>query len=362
MVTHAKPFEQVLTEVQERTRERNPIDVRKPLFTFEVMFPDGAQPYLQPRQADGGVVMLPPIALAPLALKQLLEKVRYPRQLLERLPNKYHWMNVNHLILHEEEEKMALLRLVGGGTEARAILGSRYTPLDDLELLSVAADFIHGATVRWEAFTETTSHLTVTWPAEKETERQAGLERGLHIANSEVGLRAVTIEAVAWRRVCNNILPALGMGGDESFLVQGSRLYSRGDGGDHAVKAKAGDVKSSWRFIHTGDSTRLRDFVRDAVADTKRQYDGLLAAWKAGLAKAVDDPIGAIQEMAETRGHTAEELKAALDAWADTKPHFGATVTGIANAFTLGAQQVEDPDRRYFMASTGTRVFRVGLS
>ena len=51
---------------------------------------------------------------------------------------------------------------------------------------------------------------------------------------------------------------------------------------------------------------------------------------------------------------SADALKSVLDAWAETKTDFGPCPTGIANAFTLAAQD-QDNDGRDGMNRAGRR-------
>jgi hypothetical protein len=55
------------------------------------------------------------------------------------------------------------------------------------------------------------THISVPWPADS----HEGRSDGIHIANSEVGVRSVTNQAIVYRPACANILPALGRGDGE---------------------------------------------------------------------------------------------------------------------------------------------------
>jgi len=58
-----------------------------------------------------------------------------------------------------------------------------------------------------------------------------------------------------------------------------------------------------------------------------------------------------------------KQFRAALEAWAETRPDFGPTVTGIANAFTLGAQEFStDPTARTDMERAGALAFSLSTN
>jgi len=353
-----KPFEQTLEAVATRTRAMNPVDRRQKLGLFAFGMEPSGQAYLSPLVAPGDVSIMPPrIELSNLALGQLCEKVGFPRRLLAKLPPQLNFLCINHL-MQQAEEQQTLVRMVYGN-HARALLGARYTPLDDIVLFEVAAEYLQGAVVRYESIGDLSTHLTLTWPAEKVSIQGAPggtdtLERGIHIMNSEVGVRAITFTSVLWRPVCTNILPGIGFGeGDDFGYGNDGQLYRRVSRGHGRSGAHQAEEKSSWRFIHQGDLNRLKDFVRDAVADCKRRTEGLQARWQEGLQHALGDPIKAIEDMAQVGGLTQDQLHSVLNAFADSKPFFGSSVTGVANAFTLAAQAQEEAEARWQVQTLG---------
>ena len=340
-----KTFDEVVAEAKQRTIELNPVDRWSSLDRFEFLPTEGEnrQAYLKPLQ--GTSPGLSSLQLSEHALRQLMARADYPVKLLDRLPAKLNHLSVNWLLQHHLAERESLIRTVRGNL-ARAVLGSRYTPLDDVELLALAAPYMEGALVRWEAFGELATHISVSWPAEA----QDSLERGVHIANSEVGMRSVTIQAILYRPACANIFPATG-GGDGEDVLRRHSPFNRN-------RAQLGSMAGGWRFIHTGDKDRLAAFVKDAIEDTRRQYDVLLARYQAGLEKEID-AIGAIEGLSKEGDLTREQMKRTLEALAQ---EYSPTVTGVANAFTRAARYEEDPEERYFMQSLGTAALHVYLN
>ena len=49
-----------------------------------------------------------------------------------------------------------------------------------------------------------------------------------------------------------------------------------------------------------------------------------------------------------------KQIQAAINSWAETKLDFGSCTTGVANAFTLGAQDFAAPEARYQMQNAGS--------
>ena len=345
MTTATRTFDDVVVEAKQRAIELNPLDRWSSLdrFEFVPIEDENRRAHLKP--LEGTSPGLPPLQLSEHALRQLMARVDYPIKLLDRLPAKLNHLSVNWLLQHYLGEREALIRTVRGNL-ARAVLGSRYTPLDDVELLALAAPYMEGALVRWEAFGELGTHISVSWPADA----QDSLERGIHIANSEVGVRSVTIQAILYRPACANILPALG-GGDGEDIYRRRSPFNRSRG-------QLGTMAGGWRFIHTGDKDRLATFVKDAIKDTRRQYDAVLARYQAGLEKQVD-AISCIEELSKEGDLTREQMKRTLEAFAQ---EYSPTVTGVANAFTRAARYEEDPEERYFMQSLGTAALHIYLN
>lgn len=354
-----KPFETTVAEVRQRTLDRNPVDRRAPLAIFKFgIEPKEGQPndfYLAPfaeaKAKDAIAAALPDrIWLSELARDNIFSRTGYPQRLVESLPKGAVEFDMNYLMQFGLAERNALIRLQHGN-QARAILGSGYTPLDDIELLTIVQEHVSGAIVRYEGMTEESSHISITFPEQVgQDEKGLGLQRGIHIANSEVGFRSVTIGAILWRPVCNNVLPAVGLGGSNGGIGNDGALYRRGKNSG----AKAEDT-NSWRFVHRGDPARLRAFVSQAITDGQRQQESLIFAWKEGLKKQIPDPINAIEKLAKGADLTQDQFKRALEAYGEAKADFGPTATGIANAFTRSAQFETNPEDKIGVELVGSR-------
>lgn len=315
-----------------------------------------------------GVAGFPGILeLSPHAIRQFCSRgmLDFNQRLLERLPPQSVFDDMNYLLANDVGDKMSFLRMVHGSEDgstatARAILGSRFTPLDDLELLTVAGEYLQDAVVRFHGTSGLTSHFTATFPSES---RGDGVEPGIHIANSEVGVRSVTIQAVLFRKVCTNVLPRIDMMGDFGQSKSGDIYVRDGEGTHSFTGARKGTVEGGWRFIHTGNHERLSEFVKNAVEEATSADNPMLAMWDKGLGQKVDDPAKALERIAKlsslgkddhtavVNAHTEEAAVSGLD--------FANSVTGIANAFTRAANKVEDVEKRYDFQMAGARTFSV---
>lgn len=366
-------FADLVRKVQVRHEDLNPIDRESKLgrFRFILANPDEVNnENFNPRWGitSPGVSGFPGVAeLSPHAIGQFCSRsmLDYNPRLLGRLRPDYVFEDLNYLLQHDVADKGSFVRMIHPSEDnstaiARAILGSRFTPLDDLELLTVCDEFLRDGIVRFHGFTGLTSHFTVTFPSEV---RPDGIEPGVHIANSECGVRSVTIQSVLFRRVCTNVLPRIDMQGDFGQF-RGGNLYIRDGDGDHNITgARRGIVEGGWRFIHVGNHDKLRGFVKQAVEEATDTDNPLLEMWDKGLEQRIDDPIKAIERVARMSRLSKEERDVAATGFAfeaeASGMDFAATVTGVANAFTRAANWQEDIEKRYQFQVAGANAFQI---
>jgi len=358
---------ETIVEARERVVEMAPIDRRMRMDRLAYFPPTSSdevatlRPLADPDGAPVVETMPSSIRLSGLAEKQLLARVGYPAKLAGILPSQNVMMDVNWLLQNTTQERMGMLRLVRGD-EARAILGSQYQPLDDLELLSILTEFLPGAEVRYHSFGPVSTHMTITMPDAQTYSPGGGtgtVRRGLHVMNSEVGMRAISIEGIIWRDVCSNVMPAVGFGGGDTSGIgtttdSAGRIYVRSE---RRGRASQGSRQGGWRFIHRGDPNALRAFVRDAVEDSKMEFEGLLGQWRESMDKIVDNATDAITAVSRAEHLTADDLAKVLVGYgeerAETGERWADSVLGIANAFTRAAQSIEEPEGRYAIQVAG---------
>lgn len=177
--------------------------------------------------------------LTPWATTQLCQRLRMPTAYFRRCPTPLQDAQVNHWLqartsadvdeaVEENEwpvrdetdttERRWLLRCKHG--TLRAILSERYACFDHPALLEAMAGTVNGRfQVNWCALSEDSLHVRLLDPTlTREALPGDRLMAGLHIANSEVGKRAVTVDALVYRLVCQNGLVRLVKG--KSLLYQ----------------------------------------------------------------------------------------------------------------------------------------------
>ena len=183
--------------------------------------------------------------------------------------------------------------------------------------------------MRWYHQDDLTLHISVTWPRTQEEVKVGDVvQRGLHVSNSEVGLRSVTIAGYVWRLKCKN----------------------------GAIGGEGAGIR---RFRHMGDGDSMRDKVRAAIEETQLQGERIIAQFKAAVNKAIEDPFTYLEQVAKDKNNqmTQEEFKAALDAFMlEPDP----TLYGVANAITRAAQKYAG-DERWEMEKLGVKVLTAGL-
>ena len=104
-----------------------------------------------------------------------------------------------------DPEETWLLR--AKGDTLRGVLSPRYTKLDNRQLLEALVPVLHGKNygVNFVKVGNESFHLRLVDPnVNRAVLRGDELMVGIHLANSEVGLRAVTVDALVFRLVCSN--------------------------------------------------------------------------------------------------------------------------------------------------------------
>lgn len=169
--------------------------------------------------------------LRTLATNQLANRLGVPGQYLQKCPSELVAENVNHW-LAEQPDRQFLVRC--DGDQVRAVLSSRYSPVDHELLLSWVSESVgRDAQVRYE-LTEEQMVLQLVNRREHGTVHDR-LHSGVNIRNSEVGLSCVEVSGLVYRTICLN-----------GLILSG---------------------RSDYRRRHIGD-TSLRDEVRRAVMQT----------------------------------------------------------------------------------------------
>ena len=319
-------FQEVIGNARDWEAVHTPFDRTTRLPLFQYVIEEGTGGALVPFQVPGSETQ-PTLYLRPHAHDQLLSRLDFAKKTYDRLPAKLNIVNLNWLI-QNFYNKDVLLRCQDTN-QARALLSSDFEPFDNLELLTILEPFCQDAEVKWYFGDDETLHTSIIWPKTTEEVKVGDIvQRGIHISNSEVGVRSVTIAGYVYRLKCKN-----GMVG--------------GEGGGMR------------RFRHVGDSGKLRDQVKAAIDETFLESTKMLAQFKASIDKAIDQPFEYLERVAKdkTNEMTQEDFKAALDAFMEEPEN---NLFGVTNAVTRAAQWYTGEDK-FHLERVGAKVLAEGL-
>lgn len=307
---------------------------------------------------EGGRVTLPPsyeadvpphLALTPWACSQMCQRLGVPTAYFRRCPTRLQDIQFNYWVRREGREAriepdgawLATVKdacppsppylrapssdaperwlLRGRGERLRAALSERYAPLDNRDLLAALAPLLEKRMeVKGFSLTEESLHLRVIDPfLFRDVAKNDRLFVGLHIANSEVGRRSVTIDALVYRLVCAN-----GM----IRLVKGRSLLHR---------------------RHVGSpSASLAQSLPSAIGEAVAAGAGLLERMTWSARVSLGDAGKAISQLA-LRWRLSDALRERVEENLSAAPtHEQNSLYGLANAVTSAAQSLP-PDERY---------------
>lgn len=313
-VAPGRTFTQVLEDTRRWDKEHDPYDRATKLDLFQFIVEAGKGGALVPLSGERKVQKLPTLYFKPHALDQLIARIGYDKKVAERLPDALNLQVVNWLIQNPREgQGNDVMMRIQDQDQMRAMMSGRFEPFDNLELLNLLAPFCKDSTLRWEFNDDLTFHLSLTFPKTR-TEIKKGdiAESGLHISNSEVGCRSITIAAYVYRYVCSN--GAIG-----------------GNSG--------GDV---FRFRHIGDGDRIRGAVEAAIHSIHNEALKIKDQFKEALTKRIKDPAAEIEKICNNEQMTQEKFRAVLNSYVAGKE--GKTLFGVSQAFSAAAHDYQGED------------------
>ena len=267
-----------------------------------------------------------PLSLTPTpwATGQLCQRLGIPTAYFRRCPPAVQDVQLNYW-LHADDgqdgngkEETWLLR--GKGATLRGLLSERYSPLDNAHLLdSLLPVLDEQFQVSGFSLTDESLHLRVINPQyAKDIRPNDRLVVGLHLANSEVGARSITIDALVFRLVCANGLVS---------LVKGKSLLYR-------------------RHVGLGDPATFQHVLGQAVSRALVSGLGFMErlSWTARTyLPRMDETIAALSEEWGLSGATEKRITANLLAEPAGDQEL---LWSLINAITLAAQSLS-PDARY---------------
>jgi len=203
----------------------------------------------------------------------------------------------------------------------RGVLSERYSRLDNEALLTSVQQVLEAASshfeTSWFSLGDESLHLRLIDPTKRrEALPDDGLMAGVHIANSEVGKRAVTVDAMVFRLVCSNGLIRLVKG--KSLLYQ-RHIHLSQDRFAGALETAVGEA--------LGAATSFMDQIavatREPVKDVEEAIKRIAGNWN--LSQGTEERV--LQALLAERSSQQE------------------TLYGVVNAFTNAAQTLPADDR-----------------
>lgn len=207
------------------------------------------------------------------------------------------------------------------GESLRAVLTERYSPLDNRALLEALRKSLPShLQVQWVALDDESFHLRLFDPhLRRDVRSDDPLQAGLHIANSEVGKRSVTVDAVVYREVCSNGLVRLIKG--KSVLQQRHIGVAPAHFTVLLRQAMQQSLLAAQEFM-----AQMAAAADQPLQDTEKELKQLVTHWKL------------------SQGFV-EQVQASLK---QEDAYYQQTVFGLVNAVTHAAQTL-DADRRLEM-------------
>lgn len=255
-------------------------------------------------------------ALTPYAMGQACQKLGMPAGYFAKCPTRLQDDQFNHWRALEGVERKKITgeqwTLRAKNSTVRGVLSARYEKLDNRQLLQALLPAIAGCGHEVKLFnlSDESFHLRLIDPRMNRLVFPGDpLTVAIHLSNSEVGFRAVTVDACVFRRVCEN-----GM-----------------------VRKIAGRSLLKQRHIHLGDG-RFVPLLQEAIAQATLLAAAFIEQMIFSTKTVVPDPEKAIDALAEAwklSKQTVEFIKFGL--FGETHQD---TLYGLVNAVTNAAQRL----------------------
>lgn len=333
--------EKNLIEVRERIAADNEGKWDDLLDPEEMLFRDGRLtfPRLYRAEQPRG------LALTKWATAQVCQRLNIPLAYFRRCPSPLqdeqanHWLHSQKAVQNRQSHKANngqkerdrwLLRVKHD--VLRGALSERYTRLDNEDLLaSLLPSLETRFEVGWFALTDESLHLRLLDPRlTREVLPGDRLVAGLHIANSEVGKRSVTVDALVYRLVCQNGLVRLVKG--RSLLHQRHVALTQ-----PRMELALKNAVNEALIQSTGFMERLSWATEQHINDVPGTLDAIASDW--GLSQALR---GKVQEAILTEPRYLHE-----------------TLYGLVNGLT-GAAQALAADDRYTLEALAGKLLETG--
>lgn len=254
----------------------------------------------------------------PWSVSQLCTRLGIPTPYFRKCPAELQDAQANYWLRYgrQKAQEQWLLRL--HHNTVRAVLSEHYSPLDNATLLDELRPLLPDSyRVDWFGLSDESLHLRVVDPQRyREVLPDDALTVGIHIANSEVGYRSVTVDALVYRLVCKNGLIR---------LVKGKSLMRQ-------------------RHLHVSEM-RFVGVLGEAIANALQESEGFLQQLQAATQTPVPDMAEVLEKIAE-RWHLSEETQETVKQSLQREPASQQeSLYGLVNAYTAAAQHLPDEGR-----------------
>jgi hypothetical protein len=258
------------------------------------------------------------VEILPSAQKLISNRLRVPHSYLSRCPAELQARNLNYWIEQERSQRDTFFCRFDAN-KLRAAFSERYTASDNMEVLTKMLEY--GFDPEGEIhFSLDDEMLVLNIPEPSRTFYLAEKDKivpGISIANSEVGIIALSIEAFYYRLVCSN------------GLIQKTAVDAR------------------YKHISRKAMEEFPDILRGVISQSQQGQDRFLISTQTQ----VNNPESTIDTFARQFQIPQEEVQIVKQAYYLEE---GATMFHIINAFTRAAQD------RSLSASGAYRLERAG--
>ncbi len=240
--------------------------------------------------------------LKPTAQRQLSTRLGIPHSYLQRCEPDLQAENLNRWL---EKERNDQLFVRFNGPEVRAVFTLRYTPVDNLAvLLRLNHLGFDGGTQVQASLDDEFMLLNIPSPHRTfQVKRNDGIQPGISITNSEVGLAALGISAYCLRLICTN------------GLISQS------------------EVKNNYRHI----SNRILSEFPSVIEQVTSNLDQQRNQWAISIQSPVEDPLSTLKTFNRQYQLSEREEEAVNSAW-PYEINGQPTMFNIVNTYTRAAQ------------------------
>lgn len=263
--------------------------------------------------------------LHPWAESQLCKRLGIPVSYFRKCPQYLQDLQFDHWIDTLNSKNELLLRLTGN--TIRGILSERYSIINDKRLLDAVTPMLKERyIITWFEMMDVSFHLRLVDPTlMRGVDHADPLFVGVHISNSEVGMRCLSVDSLVYRQVCKN--------GMVKLQESGSILRRRHSGKPsenlefEVLNAARSALNLATDAVHRFDKTKLR-----IVENPPERVSSLARAWD--LSESVQQSI-------------IDQLSAEA---------FPETEYAVINAITSIAQGFEPDERLHLETLAGSLI------